>query len=221
MGIEIFLQGTYRDDCKMMGAFSPELLGHSVRVGNMMRRIVAVLQKAPKVVVDMNLPSEEDAFLYGVYHDIGKLFIPANILNKPGALTREEYRIIQKHTECGRQAIQQLHTVVFRNEYQKEMAIDTAHSHHEAWDGSGYPCNLSGKQIPLIACICAIADVFDALTSKRVYKKSWPREKALAYIEERSGKQFDPCLACVLLRDTSWAIISDHEQGNPHSLLAI
>jgi PAS domain S-box-containing protein/putative nucleotidyltransferase with HDIG domain len=117
-------------------------------------------------------------------HDIGKMGVPDSILLKPAKLSDEEWKVMKQHPDF---AVQMLSPI----EYLAEV-IDIPFSHHEKWDGSGYPRGLSGTQIPLAARIFAIADVFDALTSDRPYRDAWSVEKALDYIREQSGKHFDP-----------------------------
>ncbi|MCL1892853.1 MAG: HD domain-containing protein [Holophagaceae bacterium] len=117
-------------------------------------------------------------------HDIGKVGIPDAILSKPSQLTPEEFKIIATHSIIGDQ--------ILRNQPALEIARSVARSHHERWDGKGYPDGLLGSDIPLEARIAAIVDVFDALASPRPYKKSWPLEDVIAEIEGCSGTQFDP-----------------------------
>ncbi len=124
-------------------------------------------------------------------HDVGKINISDEILNKPGKLTDEEYEIMKTHTTAGKMIIEKAISTVQGGSYLKE-ARNMATYHHERWDGKGYPEKLHGEVIPLSARIMAVADVFDALTSPRVYKPAFPLEKALAILEEGSGTQFDP-----------------------------
>ncbi len=119
-------------------------------------------------------------------HDIGKIGIPDSILLKPGRLTREEFEIVKLHTIIGAEILSGTELPLL--EQAREMAL----SHHEWWNGKGYPYGLKGEQIPLSGRIMAVADVFDALTNDRIYKKAWPVEKALDYIKENAGIQFDP-----------------------------
>jgi putative two-component system response regulator len=126
-------------------------------------------------------------------HDIGKIGIPDSILQKPGKLTPEEWAIMREHPVIGARIIG-VHTVGLLH-----MAHDIALTHHERWDGSGYPRGLQGEDIPIVGRIVAVADVFDALTTQRPYKKAWPLNEAIAYIREQRGKHFDPCLVEVFL----------------------
>ncbi|SCX07250.1 Response regulator c-di-GMP phosphodiesterase, RpfG family, contains REC and HD-GYP domains [Lachnospiraceae bacterium YSD2013] len=124
-------------------------------------------------------------------HDIGKINIPDSILNKPGKLTPEEFEIMKTHTSAGEKIMEKAISTVEGENYLKE-ARNMAAYHHERWDGKGYPEGLHGEVIPLSARITSVADVFDALTSTRVYKPAFPLEEALALIQEGSGTQFDP-----------------------------
>jgi len=124
-------------------------------------------------------------------HDVGKINIPDGVLNKPGKLNDEEYEIMKTHTTAGKHIIEKAISTVKGGTYLKE-ARNMAAYHHERWDGKGYPEGLHGEVIPLAARIMAVADVFDALTSPRVYKPAFPLDKALAIIDEGAGKQFDP-----------------------------
>lgn len=124
-------------------------------------------------------------------HDIGKINIPDKVLNKPGKLTDEEYEIMKTHTTAGKRIMENAISTVKGDNYLKE-ARNMAAYHHERWDGKGYPEGIHGEVIPLSARIMAVADVFDALTSPRVYKPAYPLEKALVIMEEGKGTQFDP-----------------------------
>lgn len=124
-------------------------------------------------------------------HDVGKINIPDKVLNKPGKLTDEEYEIMKTHTTAGKIIMENAISTVKGDNYLKE-ARNMAAYHHERWDGKGYPEGIHGEVIPLSARIMAVADVFDALTSARVYKPPFSIEKALAILEEGKGTQFDP-----------------------------
>lgn len=131
-------------------------------------------------------------------HDVGKINIPDEVLNKPGKLTDEEYAIMKTHTTAGKIILEKAMNTVKGGNYLKE-ARNMAAYHHERWDGKGYPEGLHGEIIPLSARIMAVADVLDALTSPRVYKPAFTLEKALTIIEEGRGTQFDPKVVEVLM----------------------
>ncbi|MDR3199941.1 MAG: response regulator [Spirochaetales bacterium] len=126
-------------------------------------------------------------------HDVGKISISDNILKKPGRLTFEEFEEMKKHTVFGIQVIEKIETAARESEFLKYAKI-FAGTHHEKWDGSGYPAGLREEEIPLHGRIMAIADVYDALTSVRPYKKAFPHEEAVKIIQEGRGTQFDPVL---------------------------
>ena len=126
-------------------------------------------------------------------HDVGKIGIPDHILLKPGKLTEEEFRIIQTHTEIGADIIGKNESPVLN------MAHLIAYTHHEKWNGKGYPRKLRNTEIPIVGRITAIADVFDALTSKRPYKQAWSIDKTIDLIRQESGTHFDPKLVKAFL----------------------
>nr|WP_315481808.1 HD domain-containing phosphohydrolase [uncultured Undibacterium sp.] len=130
----------------------------------------------------------EDLLNAAPMHDVGKIGIPDSILRKPGKLDAEEWAIMQTHATIGANIMGHHKCRIL------SMAREIALEHHEKFDGTGYPNGLQGEQIQLIGRIVAIADVFDALTSERPYKKAWPVEEALAYLVEQKGKHFDPNL---------------------------
>lgn len=132
-----------------------------------------------------------DVVMSAPLHDVGKINISDAVLNKAGKLTDEEYEIMKTHTTHGRDIMEKAISTVGGESYLKE-ARNMAAYHHERWDGKGYPEGLHGHVIPLSARIMAVADVFDALVSPRVYKPAFPLEKALQIIEEGAGTQFDP-----------------------------
>ncbi len=121
-------------------------------------------------------------------HDIGKIGIPDNILLKPGKLTDEEFAVMKSHPQIGADILGEDDSDILK------MAKTVALTHHEKWDGSGYPNGLAGEAIPIEGRIVALADVFDALTSTRPYKKAWTIDEALTFIRDQSGRHFDPKL---------------------------
>lgn len=131
-------------------------------------------------------------------HDIGKIKIPDRILNKPGRLTDEEYDIMKKHSIYGAEIIRKTMGDIEETDY-ITVAYNIARYHHERYDGKGYPDGLKGEDIPLEARVMALADVYDALISERVYKKAFSVEKARDIILDGSGTQFDPCLVPLFL----------------------
>lgn len=121
-------------------------------------------------------------------HDTGKIGIPHAILKKPGKLDANEWTQMKTHSRIGHDILSKSDEPVF------QMAAGIALHHHERWDGSGYPDNLKGEEIPVSARVVALADVFDALTMKRPYKAAWPLEKVIATIRDSSGSHFDPAV---------------------------
>ena len=126
-------------------------------------------------------------------HDIGKIHISDAVLNKTGKLTEEEFEIMKTHTTAGEELLIHAKEELGESGY-LNTAVEMAAYHHEWWNGKGYPYGISGEEIPLCARIMAVADVFDALTSKRCYKSAMPLEKAYAIIREESGTHFDPAV---------------------------
>ena len=134
--------------------------------------------------------NDEDSWkisLAAMMHDVGKLMIPESILEKPGKLTAEEFEIVKKHTQYGKQMLETSPGELFK------LSTDIAYDHHEKWDGTGYR-GVKGEDIPICARCVALADVFDALVSRRAYKEPWPPEKAYEEIVSQRGKQFDPAV---------------------------
>jgi len=132
-------------------------------------------------------------------HDVGKITISDNILNKPGKLDTDEFETMKSHVFAGVDAIEKIMKDTHETGYMQH-ALNIIGTHHEKWDGRGYPIGLSGKSIPLEGRLMAIGDVYDALVSKRPYKKPMPHEKACEIIEEGSGTHFDPSLVAVFVK---------------------
>jgi HD-GYP domain-containing protein (c-di-GMP phosphodiesterase class II) len=135
-------------------------------------------------------------------HDVGKIAIPDAILRKPGPLTDEEWEVMKSHTTIGADMLAGSRSPLV------QMGEVIARTHHERWDGTGYPAGLAAEGIPLVGRICAVADVFDALTSPRPYKHAWTVDEALAEIEAQSGRHFDPRLAALLP-----GVVADSDYG--------
>ena len=133
----------------------------------------------------------EDLLNAAPMHDVGKIGIPDAVLRKPGPLDAAEWDTMRRHPEIGAEIIGEHPSGVL------QLAREIALAHHEKWDGSGYPRGLAGEAIPLSARIVAIADVFDALTTRRPYKEPWPVQDALDHIAAQAGKHFDPALVAL------------------------
>jgi len=159
--------------------------------GDHINRIQALTRDICKGI-GMSAKESKQISFASIMHDVGKIHIPDNILRKPGALTDEEWTVMQTHCIAGEK--------ILGNKPFYRMAREIARSHHERWDGNGYPDRLKGKDIPLAARIVTIADIFDALTHKRPYKQAWPVDKALAEMKSLSGKVFDPEILNVFLK---------------------
>lgn len=138
-------------------------------------------------------------------HDIGKIVVPDSILKKPGKLTDEEYEIMKTHTIEGVRIIQEIFSMAEDKDYVKA-AMEVAGSHHEFWDGRGYPNHLKGEEIPVSARIMAIADVFDALVSERCYKKAIPIDDAFKILKDDEGSHFDPLLTEIFIKNKELVI---------------
>ncbi len=171
---------------------------HIERTTNVVRVIVEDLLENPVYGYSITSFEADDIIRSAKLHDLGKIATPDNILLKPGRLTPEEFETIKLHP---------VHSAELLSDFVRKMddsflnmAQDIAYAHHERWDGSGYPNGLVGVEIPLAARIVAIADVYDALTSARPYKKPFPHEKAIEIISESSGIDFDPYLINVFMR---------------------
>ncbi len=134
-------------------------------------------------------------------HDIGKVGIPDHILLKPGKLSVEEFEVMKRHPAIGHDSLHQAEIRMGSDGSFLSTAKEIAHGHHERWDGSGYPQGLSGEAIPLSARMMALADVYDALISKRVYKPAWSHADAVAMVRESRGTHFDPSLVDCFMED--------------------
>jgi len=140
----------------------------------------------------MSAEESEQISFSSIMHDVGKINIPDDILRKKGPLTDEEWAVMKTHTIAGEK-------ILGRKPFY-QTAREIARSHHECWDGSGYPDGLEGESIPLAARIVIVSDVFDALTHTRPYKSAWPRQKALTEMKRLSGRFFDPEILEVFLK---------------------
>lgn len=179
--------------CALAEARDNETGNHIKRTQNFVRRLAEELQSTPRY--QALLSNEYINLLYqsAPLHDIGKVAIPDHILLKPGPLTAEEWVTMRQHTTFGAEAIAAAEAhLEGHGESFLRIAREIALFHHEKWDGSGYPQGLAGETIPLSARLMALADVYDALTTRRVYKPPFPHAQAVSMMTEGRGKHFDP-----------------------------
>ena len=159
---------------------------HRDRVGDLSAKIAKELGMPADFVHDIQYAAQ--------LYDVGKIGISDDILLKPGKLTPEEFEAMKRHTEIGASILSGSNSAIMA------MAEQIAFSHHERWDGKGYPCSLKGTDIPLCGRIVGVVDVFDALTHSRSYKAAWNFDLALDAIQENSGTQFDPAVVEAFMR---------------------
>ncbi|TFH92694.1 response regulator [Vibrio ouci] len=172
---------------------------HIRRTQNYVRILAEELVSKGHYQDQLSPESIELLFKSAPLHDIGKVGISDSILLKPDKLTDDEFAIMKSHTSIGREVLRNVESSIdFECDF-LTFAIEIAYSHQEKWDGSGYPEGLSGYDIPLSARLMAIADVYDALISERVYKPAFPHEKAMQIIKEGSGVHFEPLLVDIFL----------------------
>ncbi len=199
------IESTLRETIYTMGIIEEQ---RSKETNNHTRRVMLfsqlLAQKAGLSEYDVDLVTAASPL-----HDIGKLGIPDEILLKPGRFTDEEYQLMQNHTNIGFSMLKHSERDVLK------AAGVIALQHHEAWDGSGYPQGLQGEKIHIYSRIVALADVFDALYTKRVYKEAWDIDKVVAWISEQRGKHFDPTLVDLFLQNLEEFIaIGDRYKDN-------
>jgi putative two-component system response regulator len=171
---------------------------HLERMREYARALAEQLMKDPAIRKEMPPRFPEIIYQSSPLHDIGKVGIPDYVLLKPGSLNDEEWAIMKKHTILGAETLQATLNMYPGADFLR-LARDIAWAHHERWDGSGYPRGLRGEEIPLAARIVTVADVYDALTMKRVYKSAFSHSVARGIIIEGSGKHFDPSVVQAFL----------------------
>lgn len=192
---------------QMVDTRSPETGAHLDRVQFFCKRLAEGLSMEGDPLVTASWVSQ--LFSLSPLHDIGKIGIPDAILNKPGRLTPEEFTIMKEHVIIGASVFSRIYE---RTRYAPfGFAIDIIRYHHEKWDGSGYPEGLAGENIPLCGRIVALADVYDAISSKRVYKPAFPREQCWDIINSGKGSHFDPRLVDIFNRNENyfWSVVED------------
>ena len=171
---------------------------HLERIREYARILAKELSRNSKFSDRIDQQYIDDIYQSSILHDIGKVGTPDALLLKPGELTKEEFDIIKRHTLMGGNAIKAIESQIEGKSF-LAMGKEIAFNHHEKWDGSGYPRGLQGEAIPLSARIIAVADVYDALTTKRFYKEAYSHDKAKNMIVELKGKHFDPELVNAFL----------------------
>jgi putative two-component system response regulator len=176
----------------------PETGGHIRRTKNYVLVLARYLKETGQFKEILDDRAVDLMYKSAPLHDIGKVGVRDDILLKPGKLTEEEFSEMKKHTIYGRDAIRSALDRLGENSFLR-YAHEIAESHQEKWDGSGYPQGLKGEEIPLAGRIMAVADVYDALISKRVYKGPYSHAKAVAIIKEGKGTHFDPCMVDAFL----------------------
>lgn len=164
---------------------------HVKRIGRLTK---IMMTEASNTYPEYYLPKKEidKIVTSSILHDIGKISIPDNILNKPGRLTKEEFEIMKQHTVKGCEILQKIPDIMDKGIY--SYSYDICRHHHERWDGKGYPDGLGGDEISIWAQVVAVADVYDVLTSERVYKAAYSREKAVEMIYNGECGTFNPKL---------------------------
>jgi len=183
---------------KLAESRDPETGHHLERISLYSTRLAAAISRDPQY---RHVVTPGFVRLIGIssaLHDIGKVALEDSVLLKPGELTSHERFRMQLHVEVGAESIREIERRLGTSNF-LEMAREIANSHHERWDGAGYPAGLAGEQIPLAARIVAIADVYDALSARRVYKEAFPHSECVEIIRKEAGKQFDPELVRIFL----------------------
>ena len=179
-----------RDQLRILRTLNKALESKDYETKGHSRRVVRHVTRMARA---MGLPADEmtDLRLAAAFHDIGKISVPNDVIRKPGTLDAEETALMQEHASMGAWMLADIGS---------PGVIEAVRSHHERWDGKGYPNRLSGERIPRLARIIAVADTFDAITSTRPYRTAAGSERGLEVIREEAGRQFDPhCVEAFLV----------------------
>jgi putative two-component system response regulator len=174
---------------------------HAARVGRLTRSLALQLGLSPEQSTRMAQAA--------LYHDLGKLLIDPELLDKPTCLEAQEFEVVKTHTYLGAAILS------LRHGSQSSLAVSIALTHHERWDGAGYPRRLKAAEIPLEGRIVAVADTFDALLTHRPYKAAWPLPRVLEKIAHQAGKQFDPEVVAALMGLAHGVQLPRLEPGGP------
>jgi len=208
---DLIQQVSIRALAHLAEARDPETGNHILRTQGYVRRLANRLRQHPRFAAILNERYVELLSRSAPLHDIGKVGIPDAILLKPGPLTPAEWAIMKTHAKCGSDAIERAEQDADRPVEFLALAKEIAHWHHEKWDGTGYPDGLAGEAIPVAARLMAVADVFDAIISPRVYKPPMPMEQARDIIAEERSRHFDPDVVEAFLADfDAFSAIAHH-----------
>lgn len=194
---------------------------HIRRTQHYVKLLAQALQTHPRFSDFLSDEVTELLFKSAPLHDIGKVGVPDAILLKPGKLTPDEFEIMKTHTTLGRDAIVKAEQLMDEPSTFLHLAREIAYSHQEKWDGSGYPQGLAGEAIPVSARLMALADVYDALISRRVYKPPFPHEEAVRIVQQGSGTHFDPDIVAAFLdiheafHQVAKRFADDHDESQP------
>ena len=183
---------------KLAESRDPDTGNHLERIAVYSTRLATVLRRNPRYRRQLTPAFVKLIGISSALHDIGKVGIEDSILLKPGQFEEQERLVMQMHVAIGGKCIREIESQLGRSNF-LQMAREIAFCHHERWDGSGYPKGLAGEEIPLAARIVAVADVYDALATKRVYKAAFPHAKCVEMIRAEAGKQFDPAVVDAFL----------------------
>jgi putative two-component system response regulator len=201
--------------CSLAEARDNETGNHIRRTQNYVRVLAEALRDHPRFRTALYGNTIELLFKSAPLHDVGKVAIPDAILLKPGKLTAEEWEIMKRHCVAGRDAIVAAANVLISGSSYLTYAAEIAYCHHERWDGKGYPRGLAGEDIPVSARLMAVADVYDALITKRVYKEAFPHDESIQIMAEERGTHFDPDIfdAMLSVTDRFQAIAQQYRDG--------
>lgn len=189
---------------------------HILRTQRYVRLLAAYMQKQTEYSDYLSDEMIDLLFKSAPLHDVGKVGIPDAILLKPGKLTDDEFSIMKQHPQIGADALQVAEEQLGSNSFLR-VAREISLTHHEKWDGSGYPNGLSGEQIPLSGRLMAVADVYDALISKRVYKPAFSHDKAKSILLEGKGTHFDPTVIDAFLAvENEFVAVASEYQDSEH-----
>jgi response regulator RpfG family c-di-GMP phosphodiesterase len=195
---------------KLAESRDPDTGHHLERIAVYSTRLATALRRNPRYRRQLNSAFVKLIGISSALHDIGKVGIEDAILLKPGQFVEQERLVMQMHAVIGGKCIREIESQLGKSNF-LQMAREIAFCHHERWDGSGYPKGLAGEEIPLAARIVAVADVYDALITKRVYKAAFSHETCVEMISAEAGKQFDPAVVeAFLVVEAEFRAIAQH-----------